>query len=118
MHLANNNRRRRLLSLALSGTVFLGMETGRAAAQEPGDAAIGHMLGQKWCSSCHVIDSTQQMGASTGAPSFFAIARMKSITRLSLRVFLQTPHQRMPDLHLTRDEVDDLSAYILSLRGK
>jgi hypothetical protein len=31
---------------------------------------------------------------------------------------LQTPHARMPDLHLTRDEVDDLIAYILSLRRK
>jgi hypothetical protein len=35
----------------------------------------------------------------------------------SLRAFLQTPHARMPDLHLTREEVDDLASYILSLRA-
>jgi hypothetical protein len=43
---------------------------------------------------------------------------MKSTTPLGLRVFLQTPHGRMPDLHLTRDEVDNLIAYILSLRRR
>ena len=41
---------------------------------------------------------------------------MKSTTRLSLRVFLQTPHDRMPNLQLNRDEIDNVSAYILSLR--
>jgi hypothetical protein len=35
---------------------------------------------------------------------------------MSLRAFLQTPHWRMPDLHLTRDEIDDIATYILSLR--
>ena len=43
---------------------------------------------------------------------------MKSTTPLSLRVFLQTPHNRMPDLHLSRTEIDDLIGYILSLRDK
>jgi mono/diheme cytochrome c family protein len=43
---------------------------------------------------------------------------MKSTTVLSLRAFLQTPHARMPDLHLTRDEIDNIAAYILSLRGQ
>jgi hypothetical protein len=53
---------------------------------------------------------------STGAPSFSAIAHMNDVTPMGLRVFLQTPHSRMPDLHLTRAEADDLIAYIVSLR--
>jgi hypothetical protein len=28
------------------------------------------------------------------------------------------PRPRMPDLYLSRDEIDDVAAYILSLRGK
>jgi hypothetical protein len=35
---------------------------------------------------------------------------------MGLRAFLQTPHDRMPDLHLTRNEIDDVAAYILSLK--
>jgi mono/diheme cytochrome c family protein len=41
---------------------------------------------------------------------------MKTTTEMGLHAFLQTPHQRMPDLHLSREEIDDVAAYILSLR--
>jgi mono/diheme cytochrome c family protein len=106
----------RSASLLVAGMLLLGVASGRSYAQEPGDAAAGRTLAEKWCSNCHVVTSSQQLGTSTGAPTFFAIARMKSITRLSLRVFFQTSHDRMPDLHLNTDEVDNVSTYILSLR--
>jgi hypothetical protein len=35
---------------------------------------------------------------------------------MALRAFLQTPHSRMPDLHMSREEIDNITAYILSLR--
>ncbi len=43
---------------------------------------------------------------------------MPSTTALSLRVFLQTPHARMPDLNLTQDEIGDVAAYILTLKAR
>ena len=43
---------------------------------------------------------------------------MPSATALSLRVFLQTPHVRMPDFQLSNNEIDDVVAYILSLKDK
>jgi len=89
-----------------------------ARAQETGDAAAGRRIAETWCSTCHVVGPSVKQGVSNGAPPFPAVAQMKSTTPMSLRVFLQTPHARMPDLHLTRDEIDDLSAYILSLRHK
>jgi mono/diheme cytochrome c family protein len=88
----------------------------RAVAQEIGDIETGRHLAETWCSSCHLISPGAASGTSNGVPPFAAIARMKSTTVLSLRAFLQTPHARMPDLHLTRNEVDDLAGYILSLR--
>jgi hypothetical protein len=45
------------------------------------------------------------------------LAAQTSITPMALDAFLQTPHHRMPDLHLSRAEIDDVSAYILSLRA-
>ncbi len=86
------------------------------AAQHMPDAAAGGALAEKWCTACHVVGPTQNQGTSTGAPPFAAVADMKSTTAMALRAFLQTPHWRMPDLHLTRDEIDDIAAYILSLR--
>jgi mono/diheme cytochrome c family protein len=90
----------------------------RLAAQDIGDAAAGQQLAETWCSTCHIVTPTPQSGASTGAPTFSAIARTPATTPLSLRVFLQTPHSQMPDLHLSRDEIDNLAGYLLSLRHK
>lgn len=97
---------------------LLAAPLGSVTAQNIGDVTAGGKLAETSCSSCHVVDPMAQRGCSNGAPTFAAIARMNSTTHLSLRVFLQTPHSRMPDLHLSRDEIDDLAAYILSLRGK
>jgi mono/diheme cytochrome c family protein len=88
-----------------------------ALAQDVGDVGAGRHLAETWCSTCHVVSDGQSQGTSTGAPPFKAIAAQSSITPMALAVFLQTPHHRMPDLHLSRPEIDDVSAYILSLKA-
>jgi mono/diheme cytochrome c family protein len=107
------------LVVAALGTILLAAAwVHHADAQEFGDIAVGRRLAETWCSSCHVIGTSPGGAVSNGAPTFTAIAGMKSTTILSLRAFLQTPHAQMPDLHLSRDEIDDLAGYILSLRSK
>jgi mono/diheme cytochrome c family protein len=107
-----------LVIVPLLGAMILGAALRQTDAQEIGDAAAGQQLAEGWCISCHVVSRTPERGVSNGAPTFAAIARLKSTTPLALRAFLQTPHARMPDLHLTRDEIDNLAAYILSPRHK
>lgn len=102
----------------LLGTILLVSAAGPAGAQDPGDAAAGRRLATDWCSSCHSLGPARDPGTSRRAPTFVAIARRLSTTPLSLRVFLQTPHDQMPNLQLTHDEIDDLAAYILSLRRR
>ncbi len=104
--------------VAALSTILLAACVRQADAQGIGDIAVGRRLAETWCSSCHLIDASPGRAVSNGAPSFTAIAGMKSTTILSLRPFLQTPHAQMPDLHLSRDEIDDLAGYILSLRSK
>jgi mono/diheme cytochrome c family protein len=103
--------------VTLLGSVAPGPWLLRANSQEIGDAAAGKQLAERWCSSCHVVGPASTEGTSNGAPPFVAVARMKSTTPMSLRAFLLTPHTRMPDLHLSQDEIDNLTAYILSMRG-
>ena len=104
------------LLLAVLVLLLLLISFGGVKAQEPGDPVAGRQLAQTWCSTCHVVTRGQQQATSNGAPSFAAIAAQKSFTPMALSAFLQTPHHRMPDLHLSRDEIDDISAYIFSLR--
>lgn len=81
-----------------------------------GDPQQGLALAQSWCSSCHMVSPRQQNAANDGVPSFASVARMPSTTQMSLEAFLQSPHPPMPDLKLTRVQLDDVAAYILSLR--
>jgi len=88
-----------------------------AAADDMGDPVNGHKIATAWCSNCHALTGSTQATA-TGAPPFSAIAANHAITPLSIRAFLQTPHHRMPDLHLSNTEMDDLISYILAPRNK
>jgi len=107
-----------LVQIPLLTAVLLAAAIPRVAAQENGDVAAGRRLAQTWCSSCHVIDPAPLRSVDNGAPPFASIARMAATTPLSLHAFLQTPHAGMPDLHLSRNETDDVTGYILSLRRK
>ncbi len=103
----------------VAGLIGMGvLASGPAEAQAVGDAAAGQSLARRWCSSCHMVDVGQPNALATGVPTFAGVARMPSTTALSLRVFLQTPHVRMPDFNLTQGEIGDVAAYILSLKGR
>ena len=98
----------------VSALVFLPLlfaATSIASAQEPGDAESGRRLVERSCSECH--------GASPGrtsAPTFAAISAMPSTTALSIGVFLRTSHPTMPNVMLSPADLDNVIAYILSLR--
>ena len=77
-------------------------------------AAKGSQLAQQWCASCHVTSSSRAGNVQEGPPSFPTIARTRTADQL--RAFLSHPHGAMPDLSLTRAEIDDLVGYIETLR--
>jgi mono/diheme cytochrome c family protein len=91
------------------------LAAGAARAQ---DILIGKGIAQLWCSDCHLVDPQERKSGRDSAPTFLSIARKKSTTEASLAAFLSTPHGRggMPDLVLNRTEIQEVSAYILSLR--
>ncbi len=104
------------IAAALLGVGLLA--SSHAGAQTFGDAAAGQALARRWCVSCHLVDAGQPTALANGVPTFAGIARMPSTTALSLRVFLQTPHIRMPDFNLTQEEIGDVTAYILTLKRR
>jgi mono/diheme cytochrome c family protein len=110
-----NASNRRRAPWVLAALLAVGVPLTAARADDVGDPVEGHKLATVWCSNCHLLPGATQATA-TGAPTFAAIAADRSITPLSLRAFLQTPHDRMPDLHLSNSEMDDLIAYVLSTR--
>jgi mono/diheme cytochrome c family protein len=78
------------------------------------DATKGGQLAQQWCASCHVTGGSPAGNLQQGPPSFREIAHARNADQL--RAFLSRPHGAMPDLSLTRAEIDDLVGYIDTLR--
>jgi len=101
----------------LGGLVLIVLAAG-AHAQQLGDPIAGKRYALDVCAECHMVADGQSGLYLADAPPFPDLAAMPSTTALSLRVFLQTPHAKrnMPDLVLTENQMDDVIAYILSLR--
>ncbi|MGD9543362.1 MAG: cytochrome c [Methylocystis sp.] len=78
-----------------------------------GDPQRGVIIAKRWCASCHVVTS-EQTSASADAPSFFDVARRRT-DKKRLGNFLMDPHPPMPDMHLSRKEIEDIVSYIRSL---
>jgi mono/diheme cytochrome c family protein len=100
--------------MARSALILLMLALPVSAAAQPaaGDAATGGRTAAALCVSCHQIDETGR----GGPPSFVDIALLPSTTALSLKVFLRSNHEAMPNLILPDAEANDLIAYILSLK--
>ena len=87
--------------------------------------ARGRQFAEIICSVCHVVAPNQPvpLKVEARAPAFAQIANRPAVTKASLRKFILTIHwdetahaAGMPGLTLTREQADDLVAYILSLR--
>jgi mono/diheme cytochrome c family protein len=102
---------RALAVLPLAAALLLVSLTPTRAA----DATNGARLAKIWCASCHIVGRTPPARTQPGPPSFPSLAR-GGLSPARLRTFLIKPHGDMPDLSLTRAEIEDLVAYIESLR--
>jgi mono/diheme cytochrome c family protein len=88
-----------------------------AAAQDlPGDPGRGRAIAEHGCSVCHAIDPGVRAPPGVDAPTFQDVADDPAMTELALNAFFQTPHQNMPNLQLSAENMADLIAYILSLK--
>jgi cytochrome c len=104
-----------VILIALAAFFFMRMRVAGGANLTPHSAAEGHRLAEAWCRPCHAIEP-HMAGVLDQAPSFEAIASRHGTTALSLKVFLRTNHQNMPNLVIAPDQADALASYILSLK--
>jgi cytochrome c len=105
-----------VILLALAAFFFMRIHNASGAKLAAQDVSEGHRLAQAWCAACHAIEP-HMAGMHDQAPSFVAIANRHGTTALSLKVFLKTSHQNMPNLVIDPDQADALANYILSLRA-
>jgi mono/diheme cytochrome c family protein len=105
--------KQRLALAWLSVCLLLASEFGgsRAAAAE---ANNGRRVAQARCSPCHIVVPNQRQELAK-SPPFEDIARQNRFNAQMLAYLILAPHPRM-NLTFTREEAEDLAAYIASLR--
>lgn len=99
--------------IILSSACFLAS----SAAALAGDAVLGRGVVQKLCVNCHVVEPGGAANeVNPSIPTFMAIANKPDQTESLIRGFLIDPHPPMPNIQLTAHELDNIAAYIMSLK--
>src|SRR5665648_237659 len=79
------------------------------------DPEHGKELAQRLCSDCHLVTSEQQHDVAD-VPSFHEISNMQSQTEGTIMGKIVIPKHPMPVIPITKSELSDLAAYIMTLK--
>src|SRR5579863_5657071 len=119
-------RRHRIMVIWVAAVALLAIGKIRQVKADPAsvvagssmDIAEGDRLAHTLCINCHVVDTKMPLVRTDRVPSFSWIAQQPGLTPEYVTGWLSTSqsHERMPDLSLSRSEIRQLTAYILSLR--
>jgi mono/diheme cytochrome c family protein len=88
-----------------------------ADAQEVGNVEAGHAYAKKICAECHAVERGETESPYLDLPTFQAVADSPGITERALAVWLQNPHPNMPNFILPQADMDNVIAYIMSLKS-
>jgi len=77
----------------------------------------GRALAERLCAECHLNPGQGEKQGEMGIPGFVAVAKRPNQTIDKIVGWLQSAPPMMPDHHLTRDEMEVLADFIMSLRG-
>lgn len=80
-------------------------------------AERGREIAERWCASCH-LTAPDQTRALADVPTFMSIAGRSDGDLGWLEAFLFEPHPPMPDMRLSRRDIQDLVDYFKDLRGR
>ncbi len=101
--------------LVLVGFIFPGL----AQSSPPGDdIRNGARLAGALCSNCHDVGSGTPERVLADVPSFAEIAARPGASAERIETFILVPHPAMPEVQLSRNELADIIAYILSLKAE
>ncbi|MDP6343129.1 MAG: cytochrome c [Alphaproteobacteria bacterium] len=112
-------RKTRLLTWILSAGLALalqpGLPTPATAQQIVADLAAGRAAAKRWCAECHLVAEGATTSSDVGPP-FATLATDPAKTPTVLRAFLAAPHEPMPPIQLSQQDIENIVAYIQSLR--
>lgn len=101
------------ISQVYAVTAFVALVVASTTASAAGSAAAGKRLAERWCASCHQIAPSAP--AKDVAPPFASLSVQKNQDPGWIRAWLANPHPPMQGINLSRQQIDDVVAYLQSL---
>jgi mono/diheme cytochrome c family protein len=96
----------KLRAVIVAGLAFFAVP----AIAATGSADAGRQLVLRSCTSCHATNTTT--AATDGAPPLSFVARDNKQNPAWIRGWLMDPHPPMPGIMLSRQQIDDIIAYL------
>jgi tetratricopeptide (TPR) repeat protein len=87
-------------------------------AMDIGDARRGLSYAREVCAECHNVLGSDAPSPNSDAPPFKEIANTPGMSVTALTVWSRMSHPTMPNLIIEPNDMDDLIAYILSLKDR
>jgi cytochrome c len=114
----NSTRKRWVVMVGLH-LAFLSCTSAPTTAQanQP-SAERGKELAVRLCKNCHLIDNAAGSSVPAGSPTFRSMATAPGQTSERILSVLIRPHAPMPDIQLSRAEIDNIIAYLDMFRAE
>jgi mono/diheme cytochrome c family protein len=87
-----------------------------ALAQEQGDATQGLVYAKQVCAECHTVVPGGGLSDVVDAKSFKSIANRPGMSAMAIGVWMQSEHETMPHIVPAPHDLNDVIAYIVSLK--
>ena len=81
-----------------------------------GDSAAGEAAAIKWCSRCHVIGTYNKYGGINSTPSFWIMAEKPQTYSAKLLTFQERRPHRALEFDVTQNDVENIHAYVATLK--
>lgn len=87
-----------------------------AHAQEQGEVRAGETYARAVCQECHAVGRGEKESTYDNAPPFSTIMERPEMTGMAVAAWLQREHDNMPHIVPLPEEMNDLIAYMVSLK--
>jgi len=100
----------------IAATVAVLCTPSLAAAEHPGDPQAGFEYAKRVCAGCHGISA--EPSPMPRATRFREVSDRPGVTGTALRVWMETTHPTMPNIIVPKQDMLNVIAYILDLKGR
>lgn len=104
------------MKTAVAALAMLAGLGGAAGAQEQGSASAGETYARAVCAECHAVAPGDAESPLLNAAPFAEIMARPEMTAMAVAAWLQGEHDLMPHMMPKPEEMNDLLAYMASLK--